>query len=332
MHARRGRFQAVPQGGPGLYNAYSPGSPGNRMIRLPVSTILSAVARNVSKRLGVTAWVHQVRGGMDRGGQDWSDRSIESHAAHVVEVFQTMHAAIGDVRGKTGAELGPGEDVAVAYCFLKAGAKKMYTVERFASVKLDERAIALFRAVDLRLKGLHGVKADDIATLHGGQVTLDPARLEHKIGRFEARGLPESVDFIYSNDVMEHVDDPATIFRCAFDALKPGGKFVNNIDLAGHNAFSNPSQPLDFLTCPDWLWSLMFSHIVTTNRVRYSEFLRCASAAGFEVEKEDVLVRAEEAYLQQVRPDFIERYRRLMDDDLGVIQSRLLVVRPGART
>ncbi len=300
------------------------------MIRLPVPTILSAVARNLSKRLGVTAWVRQVRGGMDRGGRDWSSRSVESHAAHVVEVFQNMRAAIGDVNGLTGAELGPGDDVAVAYCFLKAGARKMYTVERFASVKLDERAIALFRAVDLLLEGLNAVQADDIATLHRGQVVLDAARLEHRVGQFETCGLPEPVDFIYSNDVMEHVDDPATIFRCAFHALRPNGVFVNNIDLAGHNAFSNASQPLDFLTCPDWLWSLMFSHVVTTNRVRYGEFLHCARAAGFDVAREDVLVRADPAYLSSVRPALLDRYRALSDDDLSVIQIRLIAVRPAA--
>ena len=300
------------------------------MIRLPVPTIFSAVARNLSKRLGVTAWVHQVRGGMDRGGQNWSNRSVASHAAHVVEIFRDMRAAIGDVNGLTGAELGPGDDVAVAYCFLKAGAKKMYTVERFASVKLDERAIALFRAVDLLLEGLDGAQADSIATLHRGQVVLDPALLEHRVGQFEACGLPEPVDFIYSNDVMEHVDDPAKIFRCAFDALRPSGVFVNNIDLAGHNAFSNASQPLDFLTCPDWLWTLMFSHVVTTNRVRYGEFLRCARAAGFHVAKEDVLVRADPAYLSRVRPALLDRYGSLTEDDLGVIQSRLVAVRPAA--
>ena len=182
------------------------------------------------------------------------------------------------------------------------------------------------------LTGLRAITVNDVVARRGGQVTLDPARLEHKVGLFEKRGLPEPVDFIYSNDVMEHVDDPATIFRCAFNALKPNGKFVNNIDLAGHNAFSNAAQPLDFLTCPDWLWSLMFSHVVTTNRVRYSEFLRCATAAGFEVAKEDVLVRAAPDYLRQVRPDFIERYRKLMDEDLGVIQSRLVAVRPGKAT
>ena len=301
-------------------------------IQLPAATILSAVARNLSKRLGVTAWVHQVRGGMDRGGRDWSSRSVESHAAHVVEVFQNMRAAIGDVKGLTGAELGPGDDVAVAYCFLKAGAKKMYTIERFASVKLDERAIAIFGTLDHMLKGLRAITADDVVARSGGQVTLDPNRLDHKVGLFETCGSPEPVDFIYSNDVMEHVDDPATIFRCAFNALKPNGVFVNNIDLAGHNAFSNAAQPLDFLTCPDWLWSLMFSNIVTTNRVRYSEFLRFARAAGFDVAREDVMLRADPDYLRRVRPDFIERYRSLLDEDLSVIQSRLVAVRPGART
>jgi SAM-dependent methyltransferase len=303
---------------------------GGAMVRLPLTAIFSAIARNLSKRVGVTALVHRVRGGQDRGGESWSDRSVNAHADHVVEVFDGMHAAIGDVSGKTGAELGPGDDVGVAYCFLKAGAKKVYTIERFSSVAFGDRAVALFRAIDHRLTEHGSARIHDVFIQHDGRLALNPAKIEHKIGLFEECGLPEPVDFIYANDVMEHVDDPAVVFRSAFDALKPGGIFVNNIDLAGHNVFSNADCPLDFLTCPDWLWELMFSHLVTTNRVRYSQFLRCARQAGLAIAREEVLIRADAQYLRNIRPALIERYRDLPDEDLSVIQSRLTAVRPAA--
>ncbi len=296
-------------------------------VRLSLPNILTAIARNQSKRLGLTDLVHKIRGGLDRGGEDWSNRRLDAHAAHVLDIFQTMRTAVGNVTGRVGLELGPGDDVAVAYCFLKAGAKKMYTVERFDSVQLDERALKLFETLDRLLPGT--VRAGDVAELRGGRLVLDANRLHHTVGLFEVSGVPEPVDFAYANDVAEHVDDPAVMFRATFAALKPNGCFVNNIDLAGHNAFSKTDRPLDFLTCPDWLWDLMFSHIVTTNRVRYSEFLRCARVAGFEIAKEDVLIRADETYLRQVRPDFIERYQRLADEDLAVIQCVLATVRAG---
>src|SRR3982075_2491960 len=42
--------------------------------------------------------------------------------------------------------------------------------------------------------------------------------------------------------------------------------FVNAIDFSGHNMFELESAPLSFLVCPGWLYNLMHSHIVTSNR------------------------------------------------------------------
>ena len=41
----------------------------------------------------------------------------------------------------------------------------------------------------------------------------------------------ESVDFIYSCDVLKHVDDVAVVFATAYWLLKPGGVFVISIGI-----------------------------------------------------------------------------------------------------
>lgn len=297
------------------------------MVELSFNQLLKAVAINQSKRLGITALIQRVRGGRHRGGEDWSERDLAAHVDHVVGIFEGVAPAIGDPTGKIGVELGPGDDVAVAYCFLKAGAKKMYTIERFDSMRLDARAKQLFEALDECLPKLTNVRTSDVMRESGGRITLDGARLEHRVELFEEASFNEPIDFAYSNDVMEHVDNPATVYDAAHRVLRPGGCFVNNIDLAGHNAYSNPKRPLDFLTCPDWLWSLLSSHIVTTNRVRYSEFVATARANGFDVAKEDVIIKADPHYLRELRPKLLERYRRLSDDDLSVVQVRLVTSR-----
>jgi hypothetical protein len=103
---------------------------------------------------------------------------------------------------------------------------------------------------------------------------------------------------------------------------------VNNVDLAGHNVFSNPERPLDFLTCPDWLWELMHSHIVTTNRVRLPEFIQFAKDAGLEVLETEELARATPAHLEEIRPRLQRKYKTLTDDELAPIQCNLVLTRP----
>jgi SAM-dependent methyltransferase len=146
--------------------------------------------------------------------------------------------------------------------------------------------------------------------------------------QIEETEVPEEVDFAYSNDVFEHVLDAPATMRAVFRSLRPGGRFVNSIDLRGHNAFNNAQRPLDFLTCPDGLWRLMFSHIVTTNRVRAHDFVEMAKKAGFNVLKYEALATADEKYLKEIRPHLLPRYQELRDDDLRVLQLLLVLERP----
>lgn len=157
---------------------------------------------------------------------------------------------------------------------------------------------------------------------------LDAARLELVHSPFQSYDAAEPLDFIYSNDVMEHVADPRAVFRTALRLLKPGGVVVSNIDLGGHNVFANSERPLDFLTCPDWLWNLMFSHVATTNRVRLPEFVEAAIAVGLRTNRLDVLRRADVDYLASLRPHLLPRYGSLPDLDLLPVQCVLVSVKP----
>src|SRR2546427_5620170 len=54
-------------------------------------------------------------------------------------------------------------------------------------------------------------------------------------------------------------------------------------------------------------WRLMFSDVVTTNRVRFSEFVAAVKEAGMEVKGLKVVRRADPAYLAEVRPHLLPR-------------------------
>jgi SAM-dependent methyltransferase len=236
--------------------------------------------------------VHRALGGALRGGHRTALWTPAQRRAHAAGIFSTLSPHLGSLHFRTGLEIGPGDNLEVCRLCLAAGCQRMYAVERFAGPAKDEERVIFVRS------------------------------------QIEETKLPEAVDFAYSNDVFEHVDDVPGAMKAIFDSLRPGGRFVNNIDLRGHNVFNDSRRPLDFLTCPDWLWSLMFSHIVTTNRVRVHEFVHAARSAGFTVLKSEALVTADTSYLRELRAHLLPRYRRLPDDDLGVLQLLLVLERP----
>jgi SAM-dependent methyltransferase len=232
-------------------------------------------------------------GGAVRGGHRTSVWGSATRAAHAREIYHTVAPHLGPVVGKVGLEIGPGDNLDVCSIFVTAGASRMLAVERFA---------------------------------HN---TAVPPGVELVQQEIETLNLPlDSIDFAYSNDVFEHVQDVAGAFKAVFATLRPGGLFVNSIDLRGHNSYSDPTRPLEHLTCPDWLYQLMHSHVVTSNRISASEFADAASDAGFLIEGTQALATAEQKYLDGLRPRLAARWRDLPNDDLGVVQLLLVLRKP----
>ncbi|MFO1092502.1 MAG: methyltransferase domain-containing protein [Planctomycetaceae bacterium] len=235
---------------------------------------------------------HRVLGGALRGGHRIAAWSPESRQRHCRGILDTLGPALGDVRGQVGLEIGPGDNLGVCALLVQGGCRRMYALEKFS---------------------------------HPTEIP-DGVQLLHQ--RIEDLEAPEPLDFALSNDVFEHVDDVALAMQRVFAALRPGGLFVNSVDLRGHNMFKNPAAPLDHLTAPDWLYSLLTSHIETSNRVRCSELTAAATKTGFEVLRCEALARADRAYLHAVRPHLQSRFRSLDDGDLEVLQLLLVLRKP----
>ena len=102
-----------------------------------------------------------------------------------------------------------------------------------------------------------------------------------------ATGLPsESVDFISSTDVCEHIPEPdlAEILRECARLLRPGGLVSFRIDLADHYSyFDRKLSRYHFLRYDDRAWRWVNSPLQYQNRLRVSDDRRLVDGAGFEV-------------------------------------------------
>ena len=140
--------------------------------------------------------------------------------------------------------------------------------------------------------------------------------------RFEA----DFFDLIWSNGVLEHLYDWEAALSSMHKVLSPGGTMIHNIDFGAHDFWRNFSNPLEFLTIPNWLYNIAYPRFRGyTNRRRKNEFLNAARAAGFSL----VETLDEELYPQEVLTIRESGSSRLagMDDSCLLTQRLTFVLR-----
>lgn len=90
-----------------------------------------------------------------------------------------------------------------------------------------------------------------------------------------------SVDWVFSQAVMEHVDDPGSIYRECFRCLGPAGIMTHQIDYRCHETAPEWNGHWKY---SGWLWSLMRGHRPWfINRIPHSVHMRMQREAGFDI-------------------------------------------------
>ena len=174
-------------------------------------------------------------------------------ALKVFEIYHTQMQAHGfDMTDGVILNIGAGNLVGLDALFLLFGAARVISID-LSKGNYDYPDATRQRAVFETLKALAGSyrpKApgsfNDILVMKGAKVFYDTKRLVRLVPA-DAACLPladESVDFCFSNAVLEHVDDPLQAVKEIARVLKPGGHTMHRVDLRDHVDFS---RPLTFL-------------------------------------------------------------------------------------
>jgi SAM-dependent methyltransferase len=201
---------------------------------------------------------------------------------YAIGVFRT-HAErtglIGQLRGKTILELGPGDSIGTAIISASHGAAAIL-VDTGPFVRSDVGP-CIDLAAALKAEGLQPPDLRDCPTI--------PSILERCHARYLTNGLAglkqiedQSVDLIFSQAVLEHVRKREfldTMRECR-RILKPGGVCSHQIDLRDHL-----EGALNNLRFSDALWESEFfvKSGFYTNRIQYSRMLGLFHDAGFQV-------------------------------------------------
>ena len=217
-------------------------------------------------------------------------------------------------------EFGVGWDLAIPLSFAALGVGRQVLVDIRPSAR-----------VELVNDSLSRLERDPIQSL---------AELEERFGieylapcDAGATGLPaESVDFVSSTDVCEHVpeDDLAAIFRECFRLLRPGGAFSCRIDLQDHYSYFDRSlSRYNFLRFSEGAWRLVNSPLHFQNRLRAPDYLRLVRDAGFELAVERPSGPDERGLAELGSLPLAERFRNgYTPQELGVTVLSFVARRP----
>lgn len=258
-----------------------------------------------------------------------ASRVMHAGIEHAVErysrICKTLLLHIPNLKSINGAvvsEIGCGDCFAAADMMLGLGANHVHLVEYLPLELSTENRQAL-----LALVGQEGLPNQGNLIIEGDSPQLNPEKATYHQGLLEKIQLPQKVDFLYSFDVLEHVEDLEGFFSYCGEVVRCGGVMVHKFDLSGHGLFEDPMPPLDFQTFPKWLFDIIFVKYQRAVGHFADEFLASMEKNGFTDFKIIPLRTADQDYLDEIWPHLRSAARNRSKEivkllDLVVIATR----------
>lgn len=140
----------------------------------------------------------------------------------------------------------------------------------------------------------------------------------------------DSIDLIYSNTVLEHVDPQSVhrLFQKAYNILKPDGKMLHLIDMSDHFSHRDPSiTSVNFLQFSEEEFRRYNSKFLYQNRWRASTWRQIFEQHGFEIVawQANVNEKAKKA-LPSLRLD--KHFANLDEEDICISSVCVLARKP----
>jgi len=247
------------------------------------------------------------------------------------EYFEQLSVAkqdqTGFLQGKRILEYGPGDVPGVAILMVAHGADQVMCVDRFPLVRMSPKNVQIVRIMLERLPPfLRGRAEACFKNASHPEQGFEPRFVDYLVRPSGLSGLVNEVDMVISRAVLEHVNDLPATFRDMYAALKPGGIAIHQVDLKSHGLHRR--NPLDFLSWPTWLWSLMYSEKGVPNRLRIDAYREAIAQSGLELLAMKPTLLASPDDVRSIRPDLAEPFKKLSDEDLSCLGFWLVCRKP----
>jgi len=291
---------------------------------------------------GLATWLPGYRFMRQTGGTDSARYCYSVWLRHLILLHENhrMPARVPRIV----AELGPGDSIGIGVAALLTGVEKYYAFDlvRYSDLSraremLDELVRLFtdrepvpgeqeFPSLNPKLESYsfpHQLLEEERmrAALSPRRVAAIRSAIEHagdapSMIRYEAPWndpaiIPAgSVDLIYSQAVLEHVDDLEGVYAAMRRWLKPGGVMSHQIDFKCHRKADTWNG---HWTYSDFAWKVVVGRrSYLLNRAPHSCHVALLQKSGFEIVS-DRMIRSHSALR---RPQLAARFRDLSEDDL----------------
>lgn len=130
--------------------------------------------------------------------------------------------------------------------------------------------------------------------------------------------VPESLDFIFSHTVLQHIEDISNAYTAMNSWLKPGGYLSHLID---YKSMGFTTRWNGHWTFPDWEWRLMVGgRKFSINRMPHSFHMQQFKENHFRI----LFLRIENTQNTLVNSRLANKFRSLSDDDLNTSGAYLI--------
>jgi SAM-dependent methyltransferase len=260
--------------------------------------------------------------------------------------------------GGTVAELGPGDSLGIGLAAMLSGFDRYFAldvkkhanadgnlavfrellrlfVER-APVPGDEEFPLVFPRLDsysfphgilteeLLRSALNSQRVDAIARAipGSGHAQSEAIRIDYVVPWSEMSfAHRESVDFAFSQAVLEHVEDTTAAYKAIYHCLRPGGFMSNTIDYESHGL---THDWFGHWTIGDVSWRLVRgARPYLINRLPHSAHVRAIEGAGFRMIQEEARQGTPPR-----RAQLADRFSELSDADLETCGAYVQAVKP----
>ena len=257
---------------------------------------------NWKTKAGIQRWLDKIPQGKSiyKLGQTklggFKSYRVNSRLAQAQELLQAIYTSGNDVVDKHGVEIGTGWVPVIPLIFW------LYGVDQVATLDIEhllDYGLTIQAARQL-LEWAEGNKknqlqADRLATLrqylcngNASHTLLQDTNITYQAPADAANtNYPnESIDFIFSNTVLEHIDASVVypILEVSWRILKPNGFIAHLIDMSDHFAHADRSiTNINFLQFEDCAFAQYNSSFLYQNRLRADDWHKALLDTGFEI-------------------------------------------------